>query len=121
MYLNSIESLSFPDAYTNQIKHVGGPLTKETGEIDDFLKPVFDNAKKGVIVFSFGTIVDTSKMNPVMRQFFIDAFSKFKDYTFIWQIKNSDSEEIKVRRCKRGTLFSGSLQILPQHYPSLLV
>lgn len=48
---------------------------------------IFEKPSKGVILFSFGTIVNETRLTAVTRQAILDAFSEFPDYEFIW--KNS--------------------------------
>ncbi|CAD5213240.1 unnamed protein product [Bursaphelenchus xylophilus] len=94
-FVNSLEFLNFPDFSTPQIKQVGGIGMPKAEKIDAFLQPIFEKAKKGVVWLSFGSIVNTKQMSPAIRGAFISAFSRFKDYQFLWQMENADDPEIK--------------------------
>ncbi|CAD5213241.1 unnamed protein product [Bursaphelenchus xylophilus] len=95
-FVNSLEFLNFPDFSTTQIKHVGGIGLLKAGQVDDFLLPIIKKAKKGVVWFSFGSIVDTKKMSPTIKNAFIAAFSQFEDYQFLWQMNNAEDKETKA-------------------------
>jgi hypothetical protein len=47
---------------------------------------IFEKAKKGVVLLSFGDFVDKNSLKPKMKQAIIDAFSSFPDYEFIWKL-----------------------------------
>jgi hypothetical protein len=42
-----------------------------------------------VVLVSFGSIVDVSKMNKELRDAFLQAFASFPEYEFIWKMGNS--------------------------------
>lgn len=42
---------------------------------------------KGAVLFSFGTFADPSLMPTQMVDIFLEAFSHFPEYTFIWKFK----------------------------------
>lgn len=47
---------------------------------------IFEKAKKGVVLLSFGHFVDKSSLKLTMKQSIIDAFACFTDYEFIWKL-----------------------------------
>ncbi|CAD5209749.1 unnamed protein product [Bursaphelenchus okinawaensis] len=94
LFVNSVEFLNFPDFYTPQVKHIGGIGMPKAGNVDNFILPIIEKAKKGVVWFSFGSIVNTKLMNARIRQSFIAAFSQFEEYEFLWQMKDID-EDVK--------------------------
>uniref|UniRef100_A0A1I7UN89 glucuronosyltransferase n=1 Tax=Caenorhabditis tropicalis TaxID=1561998 RepID=A0A1I7UN89_9PELO len=92
--VNSNEIIEKPRPISHKIKYIGGmgkkkakPLTKEFDEI-------LDSGSKGVILFSFGTQVPTSKVPIEIRKNFLTAFKKFPDFLFLWKYDNltDDSE-----------------------------
>ena len=62
---------------------------KEAGDLDAKTKKIFDSAKKGVILFSFGSIIDPRQMPEKMKQDFFKAFNEFPDYEFIMRYPGS--------------------------------
>ena len=55
-----------------------------------------DKARSGVVLFSFGTVVDVRIMPRKMRNAFVDAFSTFPEFEFIWRLPNVSDTEHKV-------------------------
>lgn len=47
-----------------------------------------EKSKNGVVLFSFGTITDTDRMSENIKLSFLNAFSKFPEYDFIWKYKS---------------------------------
>jgi hypothetical protein len=53
-------------------------------------------AQKGVVLFSFGSIVDTTKMDTRIRDSFLKAFAHFPDYEFIWKFDGPEGQQADV-------------------------
>lgn len=47
---------------------------------------IFDRAKNGVVLLSFGAYVDKKSLKPALRRAILDAFYRFPDYEFIWKL-----------------------------------
>ncbi|KAH7687894.1 Protein UGT-54, partial [Aphelenchoides avenae] len=56
------------------------------------LQTIFFSAKRGVVLFSFGSVIDNSKMSTAMKMSFLKAFARFADYEFVWKYRMSESE-----------------------------
>lgn len=56
------------------------------------VQQIFDANSRGVILFSFGSVADTTKMTGEMKRAFLTAFSNFPEYQFIWKIELSNNE-----------------------------
>ncbi|VDP48884.1 unnamed protein product [Soboliphyme baturini] len=54
-----------------------------------------DNAVDGVILFSFGSVVNTTYMPHGMKVKFADAFRRFPNYTVIWKMDDQLPEEMR--------------------------
>ena len=52
--------------------------------------------KKGVIVFSFGTLAPTSLIDEGTKKNIINIFAEFKDYNFIVKIDKEDEIFLKL-------------------------
>ena len=55
-----------------------------------------DRAKSGVVLFSFGSLIDVRIMPREMRNAFVAAFSAFPDFEFIWRLPNASDIEHKL-------------------------
>ena len=79
------------------------PLIREEG--DDAIKaakaltPEFvdicTKTRKGVLIFSFGSLAHTKRLSKRKNLAFIEAFAKFHDYEFIWKVNPESHELIK--------------------------
>lgn len=56
------------------------------------MEEIFSESKNGVVLFSFGSIADTTKMTEEMKQAFLNAFSRFPDVTFVWKLQVSGND-----------------------------
>src|SRR4051794_15275412 len=45
-----------------------------------------DNSVNGVVLFSFGSLTNTSMMSNEMKRSFLNAFARFPQHDFIWKI-----------------------------------
>lgn len=52
-------------------------------------------SKKGVIIFSLGSLVPFSTLRPEIKQELFDTFKSFSDYHFIIKIDAEDAVETK--------------------------
>ncbi|GMR37537.1 hypothetical protein PMAYCL1PPCAC_07732, partial [Pristionchus mayeri] len=101
--------------YTRHVIHVGGitlPREQKEESIDKDLSSVIDRSGKGIVVISFGSLAETENLSDIHLKTFLDAFSKFPDYTFIWKFD--------VHKEKHVELFAGygnvhAVRWLPQH------
>jgi hypothetical protein len=49
------------------------------------MKEIFEQAKNGVVLISFGSLVNTEFMRPEMRKQLLEIFASFPDYQFVWR------------------------------------
>ncbi|CAK5088752.1 unnamed protein product [Meloidogyne enterolobii] len=49
---------------------------------------ILDEAKEGAVLFSFGSLTDTTKLNERMMKSIIGAFRRFPKIHFIWKVDN---------------------------------
>ncbi|KAI6198648.1 Glucuronosyltransferase [Aphelenchoides besseyi] len=94
VWLNTNEFIEFPRALPAKIKHIGGVGIGQPQEMNEHFKSIFNRAAKGVILVSFGSIVDTTHMKPRIRDAFLDAFARFPDYEFIWKVSDVNENNL---------------------------
>ncbi|VDL81159.1 unnamed protein product [Nippostrongylus brasiliensis] len=56
-------------------------------EFDENLSRILEKPSKGVVVFSLGTVSNTTNMPQQMIDSFVGAFSRLSDYTIIWRME----------------------------------
>lgn len=56
------------------------------------IKKILDEAVEGAVLFSFGSIADTTKLNLKIIEGIVKGFRRFPNIQFIWKL---DSETIK--------------------------
>ncbi|KAE9547642.1 hypothetical protein FO519_009146, partial [Halicephalobus sp. NKZ332] len=94
LFVNSDEFIDFISPITLKAVYIGalGRITPSKPLEKKYLD-IFDSAKRGVIYFSFGTVILSQGMPPHLRQIFLEAFSEFPDINFIWKYE-SESDNI---------------------------
>lgn len=73
---------------------VGGLQIIAPQPLNENLQQFFEDAKKGVVLFSLGTNMRGDMMDPVRVKYFIDAFAKFPDYHILWKYESDLGIEI---------------------------
>ncbi|KAH7706925.1 CRE-UGT-49 protein [Aphelenchoides avenae] len=91
-FINANEFLALPRPISNKIVYVGGVVKEEPKPLSKEVQAVFDQAEEGVVLFSFGSIADASKMPLEMKLSFMKAFAKFPAYQFIWKFQMTDED-----------------------------
>ncbi|CAD5216047.1 unnamed protein product [Bursaphelenchus xylophilus] len=98
LFVNVHDQLDHPRPITRKVQYIGGiavkkPQKKHTQEIEE----IFSRPSKGVILFSMGSVIDSTLMPVSMKNAFVDTFDHFKDYTFLWRIKFSVNDTHRFR------------------------
>uniref|UniRef100_A0A1I8BK73 UDP-glucuronosyltransferase n=1 Tax=Meloidogyne hapla TaxID=6305 RepID=A0A1I8BK73_MELHA len=90
MFFNSNPFLELTRPISNKIVNIGGLVedkaSDESKKLDNRTKRILDSAKEGAVLFSLGSITDTTKFNKNMINAIIDAFRKFPNIHFIWKV-----------------------------------
>uniref|UniRef100_A0AC35GA64 Glucuronosyltransferase n=1 Tax=Panagrolaimus sp. PS1159 TaxID=55785 RepID=A0AC35GA64_9BILA len=94
-FVNSDEHVDYPQPITHKIIYMAGLNKIQAQPLEKKYTDIFDSAKKGVIFFSFGSVVQSSYMKPEMKKAFLDAFSKFPEINFIWKYEIDEHEIAK--------------------------
>uniref|UniRef100_A0A914MHS6 glucuronosyltransferase n=1 Tax=Meloidogyne incognita TaxID=6306 RepID=A0A914MHS6_MELIC len=95
-FFNSNPFLELPRPISNKIIYIGGLVDDHTSVGNKILEPkiqkIMDEAVTGAILFSFGSLADTTKLNNKMKSAIIKAFGRFPQIQFLWKL---DSDTIK--------------------------
>ncbi|KAI6225040.1 UDP-glucuronosyltransferase [Aphelenchoides besseyi] len=94
IWLNTNMFIDFPRSLPAKVKQIGGLGMETPQKLDQAFTSIFDRASKGVILVSFGSIVNTDHMKPEIRDAFLDAFGQFPDYQFIWKVTNANGNNL---------------------------
>jgi len=70
----------------------------KTKELDETWKALVDGGRDGVILFSLGTVANTSMMPLKMKEVFADAFKNFPQYTIIWRLEGELPSQIETQK-----------------------
>ncbi|KAI1712870.1 UDP-glucoronosyl and UDP-glucosyl transferase domain-containing protein [Ditylenchus destructor] len=92
IFSNANEVFEFPKPISNKVVYIGGIVKSKLKPLAENLKLILANSKKGAVLFSFGSITDTTKMTDKLKQSFITTFAKFPDHDFIWKIKVNQND-----------------------------
>uniref|UniRef100_A0A915CLS1 glucuronosyltransferase n=1 Tax=Ditylenchus dipsaci TaxID=166011 RepID=A0A915CLS1_9BILA len=90
-FVNTNEILDINKPISAKIKFVGGIAMKKPKKLDEEAEKVLSIPSKGVILFSFGSLVKTSQIPYAAKVEILKAFKEFPEYTFLW--KYDDIEE----------------------------
>jgi len=83
--------------WTANVINVGGLTMKKPEPLSDKWQKIMDNApKEGVVVFSFGSIANTTSMPQDLRMAFLNAFKRFP-HLFIWRFVGDFDETKSVK------------------------
>ena len=117
-YVNSDEHVDYPQAITHKVIYMAGLGKVQAHPLDKQYTDIFDSAKKGVILFSFGSVVQSSFMKPELKQAFLEAFAEFPEINFLWKYEKDEHQIAKGYK----NVFTGKW--LPQNdildHPKLL-
>ncbi|CAD5209534.1 unnamed protein product [Bursaphelenchus okinawaensis] len=92
VFINVDEHLAFQMPLSEKMIYIGGmdqdavtkPLEKE-------FSTIYNNAKKGVILVSFGTIAKSVDMPEEKKQDVLSLVRNFPEYEFIWKYEGDDA------------------------------
>ncbi|TKR96936.1 hypothetical protein L596_010881 [Steinernema carpocapsae] len=90
VFVNSESVLESPRPISNKIVNIGGIQAQTPKPLSMEFQKIYNNSYKGVIIFSFGSLFQTSNMPDHIKNSFLKAFSSFPDYTFIWKCDDCD-------------------------------
>ncbi|KAK0416959.1 hypothetical protein QR680_012773 [Steinernema hermaphroditum] len=89
-FVNSLEMLEFARPISHKIIYIGGLGIAEPKPLDAYYKQIFNNAQRGVVLVSFGSLINSSHMPEEMKLAMLEAFSLFPQYSFMWKYDKPD-------------------------------
>uniref|UniRef100_A0AC35GEY4 UDP-glucuronosyltransferase n=1 Tax=Panagrolaimus sp. PS1159 TaxID=55785 RepID=A0AC35GEY4_9BILA len=117
-FVNSDEHVDFAQPITHKIIYMSGLGKIQSQPLEKKYTDIFDSAKRGVILFSFGSVAQSSHMSSEMKKAFLEAFSQFPEINFIWKYEKDEDQIAKEYK----NVFTGKW--LPQNdildHPKLL-
>ncbi|GMR47617.1 hypothetical protein PMAYCL1PPCAC_17812, partial [Pristionchus mayeri] len=84
-FVNTIPLLDEPRPTTPRIKYIGGIGFPQPKALPLEIEKILKSAKKGNVLFSFGTQVPSQHFPPQLIRNFIAAFKRFPEFNFIWK------------------------------------
>ncbi|VDK31232.1 unnamed protein product [Gongylonema pulchrum] len=94
-FVNTLPNIGIARPISSKIVFIGGIVKKQVTVMEKRFTDLYENARKGVVVFSLGSLVDTVKMPKQMKNDVSLAFSRFPDYDFVVKLTVSDEEREK--------------------------
>uniref|UniRef100_A0AC35TM24 Glucuronosyltransferase n=1 Tax=Rhabditophanes sp. KR3021 TaxID=114890 RepID=A0AC35TM24_9BILA len=98
LLINGEKFLDFPRPFPIGISFMGevgskSKLNTLPAEIESIIK----KAKKGIIIFSLGTVSNTTNMPTQMIHSFVESFGQFPDYEILWRMEMDVPEAKKYK------------------------
>uniref|UniRef100_A0A182P856 UDP-glucuronosyltransferase n=1 Tax=Anopheles epiroticus TaxID=199890 RepID=A0A182P856_9DIPT len=88
--VNSDPALDFYQLLPPNVVQVGGLHIKRAEEMPTMMSQFIARANKGVVLFSFGTNVQSEMLGPEVNRQLLELFRSMPDYGFIWKHANAD-------------------------------
>ncbi|KAE9419738.1 hypothetical protein Angca_004126 [Angiostrongylus cantonensis] len=95
LLINGERMLDFPRPLPCHITfsgELGLKKATENVEFDEQLQIILSRPSKGLIVFSLGTVSNTTNMPQQMIDSFVKAFNRLSDYTVLWRMEGKVKE-----------------------------
>ncbi|PAV91812.1 hypothetical protein WR25_18972 [Diploscapter pachys] len=92
LLINGERMLDFPRPLPLHIQFTGELGKKKASKevvFESPLREILEKPSKGIIVFSLGTVSNTTNMPKIMIDSFVGAFAKLPDYTILWRMEKS--------------------------------
>ncbi|RCN36275.1 UDP-glucoronosyl and UDP-glucosyl transferase [Ancylostoma caninum] len=109
LLINGERMLDFPRPLPIHITFSGELGVKKAAkkvEFDEELRSILDQPSKGIIVFSLGTVSNTTNMpeqmigwliHDVFQKSFVEAFAKLDDYTILWRMEGKVEQADSIK------------------------
>uniref|UniRef100_A0A915D7N2 glucuronosyltransferase n=1 Tax=Ditylenchus dipsaci TaxID=166011 RepID=A0A915D7N2_9BILA len=94
-FVNSEEHIDYAQPITHKIVYMGGLGKVQSVPLEQNYVDIFSSAKRGVILFSFGSVVQSNQMSPEIKKAFLDAFAEFPDINFVWKYEKDEDQVAK--------------------------
>ncbi|XP_058169584.1 UDP-glycosyltransferase UGT5-like [Anopheles ziemanni] len=90
--VNSDPAVDFYQLLPPNVVQVGGLHIKRTEEMPVMMKQFMARASRGVIVFSFGTNVQSEMLGTEVNRQLLELFRSMPEYGFIWKHANAEKK-----------------------------
>uniref|UniRef100_A0A0N4X2K8 UDP-glucuronosyltransferase n=1 Tax=Haemonchus placei TaxID=6290 RepID=A0A0N4X2K8_HAEPC len=100
LLINGERMLDFPRPLPIHISFSGELGLKKPAkkvDFDDNLQTILQKPSEGLIVFSLGTVSNTTNMPQQMIKSFVGAFAMLSDYTILWRMEGKVDEAIPLK------------------------
>uniref|UniRef100_A0A0K0F4X1 glucuronosyltransferase n=1 Tax=Strongyloides venezuelensis TaxID=75913 RepID=A0A0K0F4X1_STRVS len=88
LFVNGERFLDFPRPFPIGITFMGEVGKKSSSKaLPEDIENIISKAKKGIILFSLGTVSNTTNMPQQMIHSFVEAFGQYPDYQFLWRME----------------------------------
>ncbi|KAI1706739.1 UDP-glucoronosyl and UDP-glucosyl transferase domain-containing protein [Ditylenchus destructor] len=91
-FFNTHEFLDLPRPISNKIVYIGGVVEGKAKNLTQDFQQIMDKSKRGVVLFSFGSLADTKLLDQKIKEAFFKSFASFPEYEFIWKLELSANE-----------------------------
>ncbi|XP_058062812.1 UDP-glycosyltransferase UGT5-like [Anopheles bellator] len=88
--VNSDPALDYYQLLPPNVVQVGGLHIKRPDEIPPMMQQFINRANRGVVLFSFGTNVQSEMLGPDVNRQLLELFRSMPEYGFIWKHANAD-------------------------------
>uniref|UniRef100_A0AC35GC96 Glucuronosyltransferase n=1 Tax=Panagrolaimus sp. PS1159 TaxID=55785 RepID=A0AC35GC96_9BILA len=94
-FVNSEEYIDYAQPITHKIIYMAGLGKIQANPLEKKYTDIFNSAKKGVILFSFGSVVQSHQMPSKYKKAFLEAFAEFPEINFIWKYEKDEDQIAK--------------------------
>uniref|UniRef100_A0A5S6R3D5 glucuronosyltransferase n=1 Tax=Trichuris muris TaxID=70415 RepID=A0A5S6R3D5_TRIMR len=86
LFMNGEQFLDFPRPMLHEIAFMGDPESPSSEDLSDEWHRLLNESKKGIILFSFGSIVSMSWLGVNFKEQLLNAFERFPEFTVVWKL-----------------------------------
>lgn len=87
MFVNINPAIDFPESLPPNTIAVGGIQIADPKPLPDEQEKFISAGQKGSVFFSLGSMIQSDDLGPEKIQLFLDVFSQFPDYNFLWKLR----------------------------------
>lgn len=91
-FVNTNPVFDIPQPLPENVIPVGGLQIRDNKTLPKDLDEFINSSKKGAVLFSLGTNVQSSLMDVKKQKWILDAFEQFPDYHFLWKYEEPTTE-----------------------------
>uniref|UniRef100_A0A7E4WBW0 UDP-glucuronosyltransferase n=1 Tax=Panagrellus redivivus TaxID=6233 RepID=A0A7E4WBW0_PANRE len=94
-FVNADEHLDYTQPITPKIVYIANLGNGEPKPLPEKYEKIVESAKRGVVLFSFGSVVQAKSMPKHIKKAFLEAFAEFPDVTFLWKYETPEDGTAK--------------------------